>query len=158
MEKIYVTINFLGGDIMDTEIMKNMVVIKNLPSNMIEEAFVILKPNLKVKELDTLKLEKNNNSNIEKNTKKNNDYVIREAEMLVSEYISKIEKKDSIRKNIDIEKKYKKLKNRAIASISFAIICLIISIIFQIQESYCCLITFYRRQLWLKTQSYIFLE
>lgn len=115
---------------MDTEIMKNMVVIKNLPSNMIEEAFVILKPNLKVKELDTLKLEKNNNSNIEKNTKKNNDYVIREAEMLVSEYISKIEKKDSIRKNIDIEKKYKKLKNRAIASISFAIICLIISIIF----------------------------
>lgn len=71
---------------MNTEVMKNMVVIKNLPSNMIEEAFVILKPNLKVKELDTIKTDrKGYNTNKE-------DYVIKEAELLVSEYISKIEK------------------------------------------------------------------
>lgn len=112
---------------MNTEVMKNMVIIKNLPSNLIEEAFVILKPNLKVKELETLNLEKNNNNDSSKN--KNDNYIVKEAEMLVAEYISKIENKNSIRKNNDIEKKYKKLKSRAIASFTFAIISLIISII-----------------------------
>ena len=29
--------------------MKNMIVLKNLPSNIVDEAFVILKPNSKIK-------------------------------------------------------------------------------------------------------------
>ena len=37
---------------MSTENMKNMVVLKNLPSNIVDEAIIILKPNVKVKSLD----------------------------------------------------------------------------------------------------------
>lgn len=110
---------------MNTEIMKNMVVIKNLPSNMIEEAFIILKPNLKVKELNTIKAEGKNNYNINKE-----DYVIKEAELLVSEYISRIEKGENIRKKNLTEKKYKKLKRVTFFSIIFSIICLTINIFF----------------------------
>lgn len=115
---------------MDTEVMKNMVVIKNLPSNIIEEAFVILKPHLKAKEFNTILSEKKDEYRADKDTTKTKNYVVREAELLVSEYISKVEKKDIIRKNSDIEKKYKKLRKKAIASFSFAIICLIINIFF----------------------------
>ena len=39
-----------GGDILNTiNQMKNIIVLKELPSNIIEEAFVILKPNKKIK-------------------------------------------------------------------------------------------------------------
>lgn len=34
---------------MSIESMKNMVVLRNLPSNIVEEAIVILKPNVKLK-------------------------------------------------------------------------------------------------------------
>lgn len=37
---------------MSIESMKNMVVLRNLPSNIVEEAIVILKPNIKLKNLD----------------------------------------------------------------------------------------------------------
>lgn len=37
---------------MSIESMKNMVVLRNLPSNIVEEAIVILKPNVKLKNLD----------------------------------------------------------------------------------------------------------
>ena len=37
---------------MGIENMKNMVVLKNLPSNIVDEAIVILKPNVKLKSLD----------------------------------------------------------------------------------------------------------
>ena len=39
---------------MSTENMKNMVVLKNLPSNIVDEAIVILKPNIKLKKLELL--------------------------------------------------------------------------------------------------------
>ena len=110
---------------MNTEAMKNMVIIKNLPSNMIEEAFVILKPNLKVKELNTINFEGKEKHNIKKE-----DYVVKEAELLVSEYISKVEKSENIRKNNMIEKKYKRLKKITFISLFFSIICLITNIIF----------------------------
>ena len=42
---------------METSKMKNMVVLKNLPSNLVEEAIVILKSSKKVKKLE--KIEKN---------------------------------------------------------------------------------------------------
>ena len=84
--------------------MKNMVVLKNLPSNIVEEAYVILKPN------------KNFKHNIEKqenqNTEKSSDYVVKEAEMVVSNFLSKIEEKKTFR-NLEVEKikrKYDKLK------------------------------------------------
>ena len=46
---------------METSNMKNMVVLKNLPSNLVEEAIVILKSSKKVKKLE--KIEKNAKGN-----------------------------------------------------------------------------------------------
>jgi len=95
---------------MDTENMKNMVVLKNLPSNIVDEAIVILKPNIKLKSLDiTSKNNKKNKNLKEENSKK---YIINEAEMLISNYISKIEnnKNKNIKLNKQIEDKCKRLK------------------------------------------------
>ena len=46
---------------METSNMKNMVILKNLPSNLVEEAIVILKSNKKVKKLE--KIERNHKEN-----------------------------------------------------------------------------------------------
>lgn len=69
--------------------MKNMIVLKNLPSNMIEEAFVVLKSNVKNKNLEKIENYKVTNSN--SNQKNKNEYILKEAEMFVADYISKIE-------------------------------------------------------------------
>ena len=86
---------------MDSENMKNMVVLKNLPSNIVEEAIVILKPNIKLKSLDTVP--KNNKNKKGVKTENSKKYIINEAEMLVSNYIS-------LKMNKKIEDKYKRLK------------------------------------------------
>jgi len=97
---------------MSTENMKNMVVLKNLPSNIVDEAIVILKPNVKLKSLDLAenkKEGKNTRNNKEQNSKK---YIINEAEMVLSNYLSKIEsdKKSIAKANKKIENKYKKVR------------------------------------------------
>ena len=93
--------------------LKNMVVLKNLPSNIVEEAIVILKTNKKVK-----KLEKIEKSKIVEETackKREKDYILKEAEMLVSNYISSLEGKKQERKmnNKKMEQKYKRVKKYA---------------------------------------------
>jgi len=99
---------------MNTENMKNMVVLKDLPSNIIDEAIVILKPNVKLKSLDL----SSNNSVKNKKTKVENPkkYIINEAEMLISNYISKIEndKNKNIKVNKKIEDKCKRLRMMSI--------------------------------------------
>lgn len=97
---------------MSTENMKNMVVLKNLPSNIVDEAIIILKPNVKVKSLDLAenkKESKNVKNDKEQNSKK---YIINEAEMVLSNYLSKIEndKKSIAKVNKKIENKYKKVR------------------------------------------------
>ena len=97
---------------MSTENMKNMVVLKNLPSNIVDEAIVILKPNVKLKSLDLAenkKESKNVKNNKEQNSKK---YIINEAEMVLSNYLSKIEneKKSIAKLNKKIENKYKRVR------------------------------------------------
>ena len=92
--------------------MKNMIILKDLPSNLVEEALLVLKPNIKLKNLDlveTKKEDKNIRNKAEENSKK---YVIDEAQMVVSNYLSKIEKqkKNEIRINKKIEKKYKRAR------------------------------------------------
>ena len=92
---------------MNIDNMKNMIVLKNLPSNIVDEAIVILKPNIKLKSLDTIT--QKNNKIKEENSKK---YIINEAEMLVTNYISKIEsdKNKKIKANKKVEDKCKRLK------------------------------------------------
>ena len=101
---------------METSNMKNMVILKNLPSNLVEEAIIILKSSKKVKKLE--KVDKNNNRNQAETIKKEKDYILKEAEMLVSSYISKIEEKQEQKQYTTIKnsKKYIRLKKYALLS------------------------------------------
>ena len=81
---------------METSRLKNMVVLKNLPSNIVDEAIIVLKTNKKVKKLQ--KIEKNKNQVENENDKKDKEYILKEAEMIVNNYISKIENNE--KKNI----------------------------------------------------------
>lgn len=95
--------------------LKNMVVIKNLQSNIVEEAIVILKSNKKIKQVE--KIEKKQVNNNLENKKKEKDYIIKEAEMLIANYISTLEqKKKSISNNKKLNKKYIKVRNYAFIS------------------------------------------
>ena len=99
---------------MEASKLKNMVVLKNLPSNIVDEAIIVLKTNKKVKKLQ--KIEKNKNQVENENDKKDKEYILKEAEMLVNNYISKIENNE--KKNIfnkEAKEKYSKLKKYAIA-------------------------------------------
>ena len=109
MEKIY--INKLKGILvyMETKIMKNMIVLRNLPSNMVEEAFVVFKDNVKIHKKE--KVEKN--KFIEKEEKpKSKEYMIKEAEMIVQDYISRIEQREYEigSSNKKLRDKYKRLR------------------------------------------------
>lgn len=98
---------------METSNMKNMVVLKNLPSNLVEEAFVILKSSKKAKKLE--KIERKKKTEKIENNKKEKEYIIKEAEMLISNYISKLENDHQQKqdKKIQSNKKYIRLKNYA---------------------------------------------
>lgn len=88
--------------------MKNMIVLKDLPSNLIDEAFIILKNNKKIKALE--RIENKNNSKLQKENSR--EYIVKEAEMIISNYLSKIEKEKQIKSYSvkQMENKYKKLK------------------------------------------------
>lgn len=99
---------------MEASKLKNMVVLKNLPSNIVDEAIVVLKTNKKVRKLQ--KIEQNKNSINSENERKDKEYILKEAEMLVNSYISKIENNEKQKKfNKDAKAKYNKLKKYAIA-------------------------------------------
>lgn len=98
---------------MEASKLKNMVVLKNLPSNIVDEAIIILKSSKKVKKLQ--KIEQVKKSQINEGTKKDKEYILKEAEMLVNDYISKVEnsnKKEIFNK--ESKEKYNKLKKYAI--------------------------------------------
>lgn len=94
---------------MEKESMKNMVILKNLPSNIVEEAIVILKPNVKLKSLN---LAENNQKSKSKKQENSRKYIINEAEIIISNYLSKIEneKKKTASVNKKIENKYKRVR------------------------------------------------
>lgn len=113
---------------MELSNMKNMIVLKNLPSNTIEEAIVILKENKKINNYEYIKEKRKeenvklNNSNVKnvnniskkgcKNVKQTEekDYILKEAEMIISTYINELETKTPTWKNNmkKLEKRYKK--------------------------------------------------
>ena len=112
---------------MESSDMKNMVVIKNLPSNMVEEAIIIFKETQKVKQKEFI--EKGKNVNSTEVQSKSRDYILKEAEMLVTDYINKIENKRKISNNKDIMNKYKNLQKYSIVSTVILVISLIINFI-----------------------------
>ena len=87
--------------------LKNMVVLKDLPSNIVKEAYVVFKSNKMIK-----KFQKINKNTEQKQINKDNEdsqYAIKEAEMLVSEYIERVEKSEKeVILNSRINKRLKK--------------------------------------------------
>ena len=109
---------------METSPMKNIVVLKNLPSNLVEEAIVILKTNKEAKRLEYI--EKNANKSVN-NSKKTKEYMVREAESVIASYISKIEdNRNSRLPTSNIERKYKKLKIYSIIASTILLLALML--------------------------------
>lgn len=112
---------------MNSNQMKNIIVLKNLPSNIVDEAFIILKNNKKIKSLE--RIEKQNTNLTEK--QKTGEYIVKEAEMVIGNYLSRIEKEKqqksySVRQ---IETKYKRMKSITIILSAIVIVDVILAII-----------------------------
>lgn len=97
--------------------MKNMIVLKNLPSNLVDEAIIILKENKKIHKYEMADAKEDNSKeeNKEQNKKDNvkqddKNYIIKEAEMLVQSYTKELEEK-SPKRQYNIKKLEKKYKN-----------------------------------------------
>ena len=86
--------------------MKNIIVLKNLPSNLVEEAIVVLKENKKIHKYQMVDAQ---NSKDETNQKEGSEYIVKEAEMLVKSYTESLEKNTPKWKNNmkKLEKRYK---------------------------------------------------
>lgn len=91
--------------------MKNIVILKDLPSNLVDEAIVFLKQNQKIKKPEYIE-------NIEKfkengQKEKGKDFLANEAKLVIADYILKIEKENDRSKtnNKKVDKKYKRLRN-----------------------------------------------
>ena len=112
---------------MKNSYLQNMIVLKNLPSNLIEEAIVILKQNKKAKKYQYID-EKVKAVDIRE---KDDNYIVKEAESVINNYITKLEMKSPKWKNNmkKLEKRYKIsliLNGLLLAGITCAIvICLI---------------------------------
>lgn len=96
---------------MEQNSLKNIVVLKDLPSNIVEEAIVILKTNKKAKKVQ--KIEKSKKSKEHEKKLKQNEYILKEAEMLISDYITGIEEQKRSKKEMaqESEIKYRRVKN-----------------------------------------------
>lgn len=115
---------------MESSNLKNMVVLKNLPSNLVEEAIIILKQNKKAIKLEKIENKTRQREESEKVKPKEKDYILKEAEMLVNDYISKLEKnKEKANANQKMKQKYQKVKRYAWAISILAMIELITIII-----------------------------
>ena len=108
---------------MDKENMKNIIILKNLPSNLIDEAIMVIKDkNKKLNYRDFFVGQEDTNNviqgymnaedlkKIEKIKKENRKYVIKEAEMVVTNYINKMDCNIKEKKTKKIELRYKKIR------------------------------------------------
>ena len=127
---------------MNNEGLKNIVLLKDLPSNLIEEAIIVLKENKKIHKVQKI-IDINNEKKRQKNDKPNknknennlnnneilnknidNDYIIKEAYMLLDDYTKRIETETPSWKNNvkKLERKYKySVKLNIILSISITL-------------------------------------
>lgn len=99
--------------------LKNSIVLKGMASNVVDEAIVILKPNIKVKKLEHAKSFKEKS-----NTK---EFIVKEAEHVILEYVNKINHEAILKENKKLIKKTKKLQ--LINIMFFSILILLIVLI-----------------------------
>ncbi len=111
--------------------LKNIIVLKDLPSNIIEEAFVIVKSNKHIKEFEKIEKTEKNNKISEKTKNINNDrHIIKEAEFVVSSYLSKLDESKIVNNSeLNKNKKYKKIKIYSYISTVIILVQFIISLI-----------------------------
>lgn len=115
--------------------MKNMIVLKNLPSNLIDEAIVILKENKTVKKYQYAESDRKQNVDKAKEkitkTGNNEDYIVKEAENVISHYLTNLEMKSPKWKNKmeKLEKRYKQsIKLNFVLGFA-TVICFLVSLI-----------------------------
>lgn len=124
---------------MKTDIMKNVIILKNLPSNLIDEAIVIVKDKKKIKDINYSEFIKDGGEKfsssankqtsnrviqgymkeedlkkLEDTKKEERKYVIKEAEIVVTNYLSKIDNKMPEKKIKRLEKSYKRAKKMSV--------------------------------------------
>ncbi len=121
---------------------RNIIILKNLPSNLIDEAIIVVKNKKKLKEFnytDMLNCKENNGiiqgeikndiiRKIESMRKEQKNYIVKEAEVVVNSYIQKIEENLAYKKTDKIKKSYKKLKKLNFALIITTIISILLAI------------------------------
>ena len=69
--------------------LKNMLVLKDLPSNLIEEAYIVLNPNVKLK-MDQME-NKQESEKVANNKVLSKNYILEEAKYVLLNYVSKYE-------------------------------------------------------------------
>ena len=105
MEKID-NINKRGkASFMQKNKLNNVIVLKNISSNIVEEAIVVLKPYVNLKYEENKAITSRNENKLEKNK-----CILKEAEFVIENYISQIEIKKNEKEKKQMEKKYKALK------------------------------------------------
>ena len=112
---------------MEENNMKNIIVLKDLPSNLIEEAIVILKENANIKKINKKKESIKVTTRGKVNSK---EYIIKEAESVVASYIASLEKPKQMElTNNKIKKKYENLKKLTAFFAAVAILGIIVNFI-----------------------------
>jgi len=102
---------------MENNKIKNTIVLRGMASNIVDEAIVILKPNVKIKKTQTIK-------NIrEKN--RSRELILKEAEHIIEEYIHRISAEELEKEKQVLKRKIKKMK-----CISFVFFVLLIIVMF----------------------------
>ena len=102
---------------MENNKIKNTIVLRGMASNVVDEAIVILKPNVKIKKTQTVK-------NIrEKGNSK--EFILKEAEHIVETYINQISTDELKKEKQKLKKKVLKLRVTAL----FAFLLLVITIL-----------------------------
>ena len=89
---------------------KNTIVLKNIPSNIVDEAIIVLKENKKAWKLEKINGKKNLE---EKDEPVKKDYVVSEAEEVIANYMKKISRDDNRKEEKIKDLKYKRLKKYA---------------------------------------------
>ena len=140
---------------MKTDIMKNVIILKNLPSNLIDEAIVIVKDKKKIKDINYSEFIKDGGEKfsssankqtsnrviqgymkeedlkkLEDTKKEDRKYVIKEAEIVVTNYLSKIDNKMPEKRIKRLETSYKRAKKMSIILGIISVISIICAIAF----------------------------
>lgn len=121
----------------DLNNMKNIIIVKDLPSNLIDEAIIVVKD--KIKNIDKLIENKQNYEHcfikeedfnkIRNIQRENRKYIVKEAEMVVSDYLDKIDENKKYKEKVKLKKTYKKLKYTNLCLMLTSIISTMICII-----------------------------